>query len=1230
MSLSARSYDTYGQQSSRSFGNKSSVVDLQKSIREQKILLSALQDAAPVAADNDIESLKRRIATVDKQIHGGDSRLKSSKPELLLSRYSSRMRQLSDLADHQRSMRKEIDFTLNTTIKDLEKQLLRETEKLNEKEQELARIRDSKASGSTNTSLYNPSMTEADRIRSKAQAMIAARLNKTSYVESAGAESKKVELAIEERDCQLQRQMAKLDDLRHDLRKALEASIEASDLERNEKQLKEQRMFEDGLFVSEELSDFIDSIRRDRAKKAYGPPPATPPLPRQYSPAPPPLPASKYVRPSRPAAPPPIPTSLRPETPRSAEAIKAEAHRRIDEKRMSLQTLQPMTPPAADPAQESKQLEDEQHKQQLLEAEKAAQAKLREAERLAHIRLAEFNKRKEEAETSRLAAEEEERRLKEEAERLALEEEQERLERERVEKEKKAEEEQRLIQEEREKERQRIEQEKQKIEREEKEAIERQKKLEEENRAAEKAKEEEAERLRRAQEELERAKEAAEARQREVEAAERERQRLEIEKAAAEKRRQDELDRQQREAAAEEERQKLAAAEEEKKQQMMEQVKEEGIWSTDLNREERRTRNSTDFSQAKHFPTSFSFDSKPSPLAKETSDDDSESEYATDSESEVAETNTTAGTAGFGTDLDDEVDFRTIYRVKALYDYLGTRPDDLSFAEDEIVKAHPSKDTDSDWWYGTSLKTNNCGFFPRTYCEVVEKAFKVKTLYEFKGVRDDDLSFEGGQTVTCQPFQDQDSEWWFGTSDATNEAGYFPRTYVEVIEKKQDSPDRKDSVPDIIVHQPKPQHNIPMLDNRSLSPPITLSPSRSTPTNKTAGRSAPSSPVIHSANLRIGRRRAASNASVLVSGPISAPSSVRSGSPIIVRPDSPNVLNTWANTMDEKELLNVTPEERKRQEAIYELIVTERTYLRDLQLIVNVFYASSGQYISPDAQNIIFSNVEDLLLCNTGILSDLEDREREGANFVSAVGDIFLNHAENLKCYQTYCRNQSAASRFLQKKRDEDKVFATFLKSCQSRPECRSLDLSSFLLEPMQRITRYPLLLRQILHSTPKYHHDYSMVADAIEKAEEVLKDVNEAARKHENKQKLSELSRLVDLEGLESIERAGREFMMEGPLYKAKSGRKLHACLFNDMLILAQPIRGLSPQGYLYTLYKEPMPTDRIQVRGSAKLGTDDTGFQIVYGDLVVSVKAATVSMKKQWMTRISQASSVLSASRR
>jgi hypothetical protein len=60
-------------------------------------------------------------------------------------------------------------------------------------------------------------------------------------------------------------------------------------------------------------------------------------------------------------------------------------------------------------------------------------------------------------------------------------------------------------------------------------------------------------------------------------------------------------------------------------------------------------------------------------------------------------------------------------------------------------------------------------------------AFKVKTLYEYKGIRDDDLSFQENEIVTVQPFQDQDSEWWFGTSNATKEAGYFPRSYVQVI-----------------------------------------------------------------------------------------------------------------------------------------------------------------------------------------------------------------------------------------------------------------------------------------------------------------------------------------------------------------------------------------------------------------------------------------------------------------
>lgn len=44
----------------------------------------------------------------------------------------------------------------------------------------------------------------------------------------------------------------------------------------------------------------------------------------------------------------------------------------------------------------------------------------------------------------------------------------------------------------------------------------------------------------------------------------------------------------------------------------------------------------------------------------------------------------------------------------------------------------------------------------------------------------------------------------------------------------------------------------------------------------------------------------------------------------------------------------------------------------------------------------------------------------------------------------------------------------------------------------------------------------------------------------------------------------------MDGVLYKAKSGRKLHGFLFNDMLLLAEPLKTLNERGYLYILYRE------------------------------------------------------------
>jgi hypothetical protein len=61
-------------------------------------------------------------------------------------------------------------------------------------------------------------------------------------------------------------------------------------------------------------------------------------------------------------------------------------------------------------------------------------------------------------------------------------------------------------------------------------------------------------------------------------------------------------------------------------------------------------------------------------------------------------------------------------------------------------------------------------------------AFHVQTLYEFEKTRVDDLGFGENEILLVQPFQDENGDWWYGTNEETGESGYFPKSFVEVLE----------------------------------------------------------------------------------------------------------------------------------------------------------------------------------------------------------------------------------------------------------------------------------------------------------------------------------------------------------------------------------------------------------------------------------------------------------------
>ncbi|KAL9542210.1 hypothetical protein MBANPS3_008720 [Mucor bainieri] len=1247
--------------------------ELRKSIREQKVLLAATtgmnEDEVDAFDDHhdaysSIDDLKRRITSVSKELQAKQQasahrgRTSTQSPAQWWARYQLNLRQMEDLADQRHTLLKEIGY-LNSGMKSLEEELNQESEKLRQCRLKAARVK--RATTGSSADLDTTGMTEAERIRAKAQAMVAARLNKSASTSTASSAATSPSLLpTEDQDAQLTAHASRLMDDVKSIQREVESILETDmkkvdqDLHSGTKELKDRQMFEQGLYVDDYVARFIDQLDRTYATapaaSIYGssaPPGISTPPPIKHT-------TPYYSQ----APPPPIPTSQRPGTPRSAADIKAEAYKRIEERRKlfvrNTADRHAATPASADTrAVEDVKISDE---------ERAAQERMRQAEADARARLDAMREKRDTLRREAAEAEEKKRKAAAEAsaaaeaEMLAEKKRKQLEEEERLAKIKKAQDalaEKQRLEREAQVERLRLERE----ERQRKEAEER-KKREAEERIAEEVRQQKArqaaeqaareKRLRRIeierrekeieaarQEEINRRKQWEEAelqkrleeeiriKEKEEEAA-RARQRLEEEEARLEEQKrveEEERQRVQRELELQKKREEERLLEEKRlEEQRIYQAEQQLL--EEKRREEERQQQQRDREMAAAAMAAEEAERAAAATAKAAYTSNYSASPTNASFSNL--NSTTAGTSGYGVDVEDEVNFSIIYRVKTLYEYQGMREDDLSFSANETLKAHPSKDKGSDWWYGTSLATNAVGFFPRTYVEVVEEAFRVKTLYEFTKNRSDDLGFYENEVIVVQPFQDENSDWWYGTNEDTEESGYFPKTYVEKIDSasSHDLPSISTTATPISIPG-KSTANV----YASGSSHLTVSDS-----HLPRGLSAPNTPMMKKTNLGVNkqeltkRRRAASSVSTANNSHISTPQ--------LLFPHSGNMsenleLLTWASTMDDIELNAIPMDERKRQEAIFELIATERSYLSDLQMIINVFYTDSGKYLSQDERDVVFSNIDDLLICNTALLSDMETRQREQANVVDKIGDVFLKHADSLQCYSTYCRNQSYATKFLQKKREDDQWFEVFLKTAQTRSECRSLDLSHFLLEPVQRITRYPLLLRQILNCTPKKHPDYALVRSALSIAQRVLEDVNEETRRFENIQKMSELSRIIDMEATGRLNITGREFIMDGALFKAKSGRKLHGFLFNDILLLAEPLKALNPKGYLYTLYREPMPIETVSVRQQTTMtlkpsfgnNSGKENAEIELNErlmMVIAVKTATATQKRQWMSQI------------
>nr|XP_045007248.1 intersectin-2 isoform X2 [Jaculus jaculus] len=348
---------------------------------------------------------------------------------------------------------------------------------------------------------------------------------------------------------------------------------------------------------------------------------------------------------------------------------------------------------------------------------------------------------------------------------------------------------------------------------------------------------------------------------------------------------------------------------------------------------------------------------------------------------------------------------------------------------------------------------------------------------------------------------------------------------------------------------------------------------------------------------------------------------------------------------DLQALDTMQPTERKRQGYIHELIQTEERYMEDLQLVIEVFQKrmlESG-FLTEGEMTLIFVNWKELIMSNTKLLKALRVRKKTGGEKmpVQMIGDILAAELSHMQAYIRFCSCQLNGAALLQQKTDEDTDFKEFLKKLASDPRCKGMPLSSFLLKPMQRITRYPLIIRNILENTPQSHVDHCSLKLALERAEELCSQVNEGVREKENSDRLEWIQAHVQCEGLaeqltfNSLTNClgPRKLLHSGKLYKTKSNKELQGFLFNDFLLLTYMVKQFaissgseklfsSKSNAQFKMYKTPIFLNEVLVKLPTDPSSEEPVFHISHIDRVYTLRTDNINERTAWVQKIKAAS--------
>ncbi|XP_068181807.1 intersectin-2b isoform X2 [Antennarius striatus] len=549
----------------------------------------------------------------------------------------------------------------------------------------------------------------------------------------------------------------------------------------------------------------------------------------------------------------------------------------------------------------------------------------------------------------------------------------------------------------------------------------------------------------------------------------------------------------------------------------------------------------------------------------------------------------------------------------ALYTYVSPEPGDLTFREGDVILVSKRE---GEWWNG-SLGSST-GLFPSNYVKPKEpdtssvsakkKPEIAQVLRSHVSTNPEQLSLEKNQLIVI--LSKNTSGWWLGELQARGkkrQKGWFPASHVKILGSSSGkSTPAPQPICQVIAMYDYTAANG---DEMSFSKGQTIS-------------------VLDKNDPDWWKGELNGNTGLFPTNYVKMTTDC-------------DPSQQWCANLNSLETLSL--QEKKRQGYIHELIQTEDRYVEDLQIVLEVFYmpmSVSGR-VKDLEMAMIFVNWKELLACNTKFLKALHARKKMGGENmpVQMIGDILAAELSHMQPYIRFCSCQIMGASLLQTRIDNEPDFKDFLKKIATDYRCKGMPLSSFLLKPMQRITRYPLHIKNILESTAEGHADRGHLKEALERAEELCQQVNEGVREKENSDRLEWIQSHVQCEGIaenlifNSLTNClgPRKLLHSGKMYKAKSNKELWAFLFNDFLLLtyASKLFTLSGSDILFSnknntqlkMYKPPVLLNEILVK-LPDPSSDEPVFHLSHIDRVYILKTDNINERTAWVQKIKVAS--------